>query len=77
MQIKGSHDTINMNVEELVQKAKDLIGEGNVEHAQQFIEEHKDELGEHYHKITAMLADTTTDDLFDKIKGLLKKKKKI
>ena len=51
-------------------KAKDLIGEGNVEHAQQFIEEHKDELGEHYHKITAMLADTTTDDLFDKIKGL-------
>ncbi|HDM0541000.1 TPA: hypothetical protein PY111_003123, partial [Staphylococcus aureus] len=42
----------------------------NVEHAQQFIEEHKDELGEHYHKITAMLADTTTDGLFDKIKGL-------
>ena len=44
--IKGR---VKMNVEELVQKAKDLIGEGNVEHAQQFIEEHKDELGEHYH----------------------------
>ncbi|MDU2090501.1 MAG: hypothetical protein E7E76_06215 [Enterococcus faecalis] len=57
--IKGR---VKMNVEELVQKAKDLIGEGNVEH--------EDELGEHYHKITAMLADTTTDGLFDKIKGL-------
>lgn len=65
--IKGR---VKMNVEELVQKAKDLIGEGNVEHEPQFIEEHKDELGEHYHKITAMLADTTTDGLFDKIKGL-------
>ena len=30
--IKGR---VKMNVEELVQKAKDLIGEGNVEHAQQ------------------------------------------
>ena len=60
--IKGR---VKMNVEELVQKAKDLIGEGNVEHAQQFIEEHKDELGEHYHKITAMLADRNSNSVPD------------
>ncbi|OJG28744.1 hypothetical protein RU98_GL000337 [Enterococcus caccae] len=61
-----------MNTEEIVQKVKDLIGEGNVEKAKQFLEEHKDEIGEQYEKLKGMIPDIDTGGLADKVKNFFK-----
>ncbi|WEG73463.1 hypothetical protein [Vagococcus intermedius] len=58
-----------MNVEELVAKAKELIGDNKIEEAKSFIEEHKDDLGEKAHALTALLGDNA-DDILGKVKGL-------
>ncbi|MBE9389961.1 hypothetical protein [Vagococcus salmoninarum] len=57
-----------MNVEELVAKAKELISNNNIEEAKKFIEDHKDELGDKLHDITALFGDNA-DGLLDKVKG--------
>ena len=45
-----------MNIDEIVKKAKDLISEQNLTEAKKFIEEHKNELGEHYDKLIQMVS---------------------
>lgn len=62
-----------MNTDEIVQKVKELIGEGNFEKAKQFLEEHKDEIGEQYEKIKGMIPDVDTGGFADKVKGFFKK----
>ncbi|OJG75101.1 hypothetical protein RV12_GL001706 [Enterococcus quebecensis] len=62
-----------MNTDEIVQKVKDLIGEGNFEKAKQFLEEHKDEIGEQYEKLKGMIPDIDAGGLADKVKGFFKK----
>lgn len=62
-----------MNTDEIVQKVKELIGEGNFEKAKQFLEEHKDEIGEQYEKIKGMIPDVDTGGFTDKVKGFFKK----
>ncbi|MGF1919436.1 hypothetical protein [Enterococcus faecalis] len=62
-----------MNKEEIIQKAKDLIGEGNVEQAKRFIEEHKSELGEHHEKMKAAVPNEEAGSILGKVKNLFKK----
>ncbi|MGX7148078.1 hypothetical protein [Enterococcus ureasiticus] len=62
-----------MNTDEIVQKVKDLIGEGNFEKAKQFLEEHQDDLGEQYEKLKGMIPDIDAGGLTDKVKGFFKK----
>lgn len=62
-----------MNPDEIVQKVKELIGEGNFEKAKQFLEEHKDDIGEQYEKIKGMIPDVDAGGLADKVKGFFKK----
>ncbi|WP_424685204.1 hypothetical protein [Enterococcus sp.] len=59
-----------MNKEELIQKVKDLIGEGNIEAAQKFVEEHKDDLGEYADKAKNMITNFNPDEFADKAKDV-------
>lgn len=59
-----------MNKEELIQKVKDLIGEGNVEKAQQFVEDHKDELGEYAEKAKDLITNFNPDDFAQQAKDM-------
>lgn len=59
-----------MNTEEMIQKVKDLIGEGNVEKAQKFVEDHKDELGDYAEKAKNMITNFNPDDFADKAKDI-------
>lgn len=61
-----------MNANEIIEKAKDLIGEGNIEKAQEFINEHKDELGEQFEKIQALIG-SNGEGMLDKVKKLFGK----
>ncbi|WP_431606191.1 hypothetical protein [Enterococcus rotai] len=56
-----------------MQKVKELIGEGNFEKAKQFLEEHKDNIGEQYEKIKGMIPDVDAGGLADKVKGFFNK----
>lgn len=57
----------------LLEKVKDLVGQGHVEQARQFIEEHKEELGEHYEKAKLFLNEKNTSAV-DKIKDFFHSK---
>lgn len=57
-----------MNRDELVKKAKELLNEGNIEKAKQFIEDHKDELGDYYDKAKILLKSEKVDHLMDRFK---------
>lgn len=63
-----------MNKDEIMKKISDLIGEGNFEKAQEFIEEHKEDLGEYADKAKAFLKEHggNLDDLMEKAQGFLK-----
>ena len=61
-----------MNTDELIKKAKDLMNEGNIEKAKEFIEDHKDELGDYYDKAKVLLKSEKFDGSIQKI--LLTKK---
>ncbi|KAJ74458.1 hypothetical protein M222_1449 [Enterococcus faecalis AZ19] len=65
-----------MNVDEIIGKVKKLIGEGNLEKAKEFVEMHKDDLGDQYQKVVSMLVAQDTEmqprSLVDKIKNLFK-----
>lgn len=67
---------IVMNVDEIIEKVKKLIGEGNLEKAKEFVEMHKDDLGDQYQKVVSMLVAQDTEmqprSLVDKIKNLFK-----
>lgn len=62
-----------MNIDEIVKKAKDLISEQNLTEAKKFIEEHKNELGEHYDKLIQMVS-SNADGVIDNVKDLFSKK---
>ncbi|WP_339101857.1 hypothetical protein [Candidatus Enterococcus clewellii] len=62
-----------MNKDELIKQAKELISKGNVEKAKSFLDEHKDEIGEHYDKLKKSLPDLNMDDIANQVKGFFKK----
>ncbi|MFV0560809.1 MAG: hypothetical protein ACK5NA_08845 [Enterococcus sp.] len=61
-----------MNKDELLEKAKELISSGNVDEAKQFVEDHRDELGDYASQAQDLLKNLDTDGLMDKVKGLFK-----
>lgn len=61
-----------MSKNEWVDKVKELVGNGNVEEAKKFIEDHKDELGDKVSEFSHLLGDNATG-VVDKVKGFFKK----
>ncbi len=59
-----------MNKEEIMKKVSELIGEGNIEKAHQFIDDHQDDLGEYAEKAKSFLKDHEDD-----VEGLMAKAK--
>ncbi|GAA2903489.1 hypothetical protein P7H00_10500 [Enterococcus pseudoavium] len=59
-----------MNNDELIKKAKELLNEGNIDKAKEFIEDHKEELGEYYDKAKVLLKSEKFDGLIDQFKNL-------
>ncbi|MGM0174693.1 hypothetical protein [Enterococcus sp. DIV0800] len=57
-----------MNKDELVKKIKELLNEGNIEKTKEFIEDHKDELGDYYDKAKVLLKSGKFDGLMDQFK---------
>ena len=62
-----------MNKDEIVEKVKSLLSEGNLDKAKDFIEEHKEDLGENFDKLKRMIGDNA-EGVIVKIKGLFDKK---
>ncbi|TOZ02077.1 hypothetical protein [Leuconostoc pseudomesenteroides] len=62
-----------MNKDEIVEKVKSLMSEGNLDKAKDFIEEHKEDLGENFDKLKGMIGDNA-EGVIGKIKGLFGKK---
>ncbi|MBZ1505976.1 MULTISPECIES: hypothetical protein [Leuconostoc] len=62
-----------MNKDEIVEKVKSLMSEGNLDKAKDFIEEHKEDLGENFDKLKGMIGDNA-EGVIGKIKGLFDKK---
>lgn len=62
-----------MNKDEIVEKVKSLLSEGNLDKAKDFIEEHKEDLGENFDKLKGMIGDSA-EGVIGKIKGLFDKK---
>ncbi|MDA3965605.1 hypothetical protein [Enterococcus thailandicus] len=61
-----------MNKDELIAKVKEMINEGNLDEAKQFVEDHKDELGSYVEQAKHLLKDIDVDGITDKIKSLFK-----
>ena len=61
-----------MNVEDIVKKVKELVGEGNIEKATQYIEDHKDELGDQYDKVKDLISKADVGGMLDKVKNFFK-----
>ncbi|MBO0431382.1 hypothetical protein [Enterococcus sp. DIV0660C] len=61
-----------MNKDELIAKVKEMVNEGNLDEAKQFIEDHKDELGNYVEQAKNLLKDIDVDGITDKIKSLFK-----
>ncbi|ASZ07750.1 MULTISPECIES: hypothetical protein [Enterococcus] len=61
-----------MNKDELIAKVKEMINEGNLDEAKQFVEDHKDELGSYVEQAKHLLKDIDVDGITDKIKNLFK-----
>ena len=61
-----------MNKDELIAKVKEMVNEGNLDEAKQFVEDHKDELGSYVEQAKHLLKDIDVDGITDKIKNLFK-----
>ncbi|GGD03071.1 hypothetical protein [Enterococcus wangshanyuanii] len=61
-----------MNVDEIIAKVKELIGEGKIDAATKFVEEHKDDLGDQFESVKGLLSKADTGSIVDKIKELFK-----
>lgn len=61
-----------MNKDELIVKVKEMVNEGNLDEAKQFVEDHKDELGSYVEQAKHLLKDIDVDGITDKIKSLFK-----
>ncbi|RAQ24006.1 hypothetical protein [Enterococcus faecium] len=55
-----------MNQEELFQKVKEMIKNGNFDGAKRFIEEHKEQLGPYKEKAQNLLKDVNIDSVKNK-----------
>lgn len=58
-----------MNINEIMDTVKGLVGEGKLEEAQTFIKDHKDDLGDYYDKAKDLI-DGNSSSLLDKAKDL-------
>lgn len=45
-----------MNVDEIIAKVNEFIGEGKIDAATKFIEDHKDDLGDHLESVKGLLS---------------------
>jgi hypothetical protein len=61
-----------MNKDEIMDKIKGMIGDGKMDDAKEFIEDHKDDLGEYYDKAKDMIG-SGLGDAVGKIKGIFGK----
>ncbi|MDA3972417.1 hypothetical protein PF023_00030 [Enterococcus thailandicus] len=61
-----------MNKDELIAKVKEMVNEGNLDEAKQFVEDHKDELGSYVEQAKHLLKDIDVDGITDKLKNLFK-----
>lgn len=55
-----------------MEKIKDMIGEGNIEKAKDFIEDHKEDLGEYYEKAKELVKNNA-EGVIDKVKDIFGK----
>lgn len=58
-----------MNINEIMDTVKGLVGEGKLEEAQTFIKDHKDDLCDYYDKAKDLI-DGNSSSLLDKAKDL-------
>ncbi|KAF0467880.1 hypothetical protein ACSAHR_00490 [Pediococcus pentosaceus] len=61
-----------MNKDDIMEKIKDMIGEGNIEKAKDFIEDHKEDLGEYYEKAKELVKNNA-EGVIDKVKDIFGK----
>lgn len=61
-----------MNKDDIMKKVEDMIGEGNIDKAKSFIEDHKEDLGEFYEKAKDLISNNA-GDVIDKVKGIFDK----
>ncbi|TLQ03608.1 hypothetical protein FEZ51_08360 [Pediococcus stilesii] len=61
-----------MNKDDIMKKVEDMIGEGNIDKAKSFIEDHKEDLGEYYEKAKDLISNNA-GDVIDKVKGIFDK----
>lgn len=61
-----------MNKDDIMKKVEDMIGEGNIDKAKSFIEDHKEDLGEYYEKAKELISNNA-GDVIDKVKGIFGK----
>lgn len=61
-----------MNKDDIMEKIKDMIGEGNIEKAKDFIEDHKEDLGEYYEKAKELVK-SNAEGVIDKVKDIFGK----
>ena len=61
-----------MKPEEILERVKAMIGDGNLEKAKDFMEEHKEDLGGYYDQAKEFIEghDGDVDSLVNKVKGL-------
>lgn len=64
---------IHTEVQEIIKKAKELVGEGNIDKATQIIDENKDDLGDQFEKVKNLVAIPGDNNFSDKIKGIFNK----
>ncbi|WP_119905116.1 hypothetical protein [Brochothrix thermosphacta] len=62
-----------MNKDEMLNKVNELVGEGKIEGAKDFIAEHKDGLSEYAEKAKALTENFDTNSIIDKVKNLFGK----
>ena len=62
-----------MNTEELLAQAKKLIAKGDLSAAKKFVEDNKDNLGEHFDKAKKLLEATDLGGLAAKVKDIFGK----
>ncbi|MGF7436244.1 hypothetical protein [Lentilactobacillus senioris] len=58
-----------MTIKEIMDSAKDLVGQGKLEEARTYVEDHKDELGDSYEKAMDLINGEPAD-ILNKIKDL-------
>lgn len=70
---KCLNGVVRLNKDEMLNKVNELVGEGKIEGAKDFIAEHKDGLGEYAEKAKALTENFDTNSIIDKVKNLFGK----